>query len=137
MFAKLLPLLGLSTLSQATTEIVYLANCAGCPTSEGCEYYRSTMDYYPDVTESLDGQYPSAIAGFDWVVGWEGNVMKRNFPDGDTFTSAITTDAQSLANGAYAGFGENKYRSFSCYKDSQRELYQDGTDYCYSIYYCE
>jgi hypothetical protein len=25
---------------------------------------------------------------------------------------------------------------FSCYKDDQRLLYQESSDYCYSIYYC-
>jgi hypothetical protein len=38
--------------------------------------------------------------------------MTGTFPDGDTFTSAIDAGAAGYANGAYAGFGKNKYRKF-------------------------
>jgi len=113
MFSKLLPLLGLATFLPATTlatEVVYLVNCAGCPTNDGCEYYRSTMSYYSDVSQSYGLQYPGAIAGFNWLVQWEGNLMTGTFPDSDTFTSSIFSYAAGLQQNELAGYGNNKYR---------------------------
>jgi hypothetical protein len=85
-------------------EIVYLADCG--------EYVYSTMGYYRNAGNSLNGQNPDDIATFNWVVRWEGSTMDGTFPDNDHFVSIINWGADHLNINDVAGSGHNDYREF-------------------------
>lgn len=123
------------SLSKRGVETIYLSNCV----TTGSAYNRSGMFYYADGDASQNGERPAsgnyASVNGGNLVGWEGKSVSGTFGSGVTFTSNI--NAGSHAAYSWSGSGSNGYRSFSCYRDNERFLFNSASwGNCYSIYYC-
>ncbi|KAJ6465302.1 hypothetical protein C8R45DRAFT_796126, partial [Mycena sanguinolenta] len=129
------------------TEILYLADCLSGASCCAPEKYWSEMIYYANSADSNNPQsvppssnrcqVTSPGSGYN---GWDGNQKSCTFSTGVTFDEAIDSDAQSLADFSYSGWGWNG-KSWNCYKDNQRWLFDITQpeiiiEACKSIYYC-
>ncbi|KAH8432495.1 uncharacterized protein LDX57_010131 [Aspergillus melleus] len=123
------------TLSKRGVETIYLSNCV----TSGSAYNRSGMFYYPDGDQSQNGERPAsgnyASVNGGNLVGWEGRSVSGTFGSGVTFTSSITPGSHAAFS--WSGSGTNGYRSFNCYRDNERFLFNSASwGNCYSVYYC-
>jgi hypothetical protein len=109
-FFRLLGLCALIFLASAASiansnEIYYLVNCANCTiATSGCQYYRSTMAYYPMQSKSENGEFPPSIVPASVVIVWEGNVVLGQFPT-TNFMVTIDANAKTKNTFDYAGNG--------------------------------
>ncbi|KAE9365937.1 hypothetical protein N431DRAFT_495744 [Stipitochalara longipes BDJ] len=143
-----LSLLGLCVLTPWTfalpaannNEIYYLVNCSKCAiTDSNCRYYRSLMAYYLIQSKSENGELPTATSEAPGLLNWEGNTILGTFSAANDPDFSATIDKDALNSQFYntVGTGKTETHNFTCYKDSDRILYRNGSDYCYSIYWCQ
>jgi hypothetical protein len=129
----LITLFGLATTSvirrDNTVENVVLANCVD---QNGIK--SSQMAYYvTGITSS-----PTTVAGVSTEPGqtqtWEGTgTISAVYQNGVYFNVTIP---HPVANGAYAGMGQNNYGNFSCWYDNTPSVYNWGNNSCDMIYDC-
>ena len=101
-FPQLLSLLTLLSIASASpianangNEIYYLANCAQCDiTTSGCQFYHSSMAYYPIESKSEHQETPQPAVPATFLIPWEGNIVEFGFPMGN-FTVQINADANA------------------------------------------
>ncbi|KAK3372128.1 hypothetical protein B0H63DRAFT_526988 [Podospora didyma] len=80
--------------------------------------------------------YPSLNGDTRQVKMWEGGDYSCTFPTGVKFTWNVKSNAQSYANYATVGSGNNGYVSFTLRKDSFPTMYTDPNgNACQSVYY--
>jgi hypothetical protein len=114
-------------------EIVYLSNCDNPENG----YTWSEVEYYPDYTQSWNGEYPPSLSRTQEgsFSQWTTSSVEAVFNDGNYFISQPQNGDAEV--GAFSGYGANKYTQFVCYKDSDRLLYTGGAgDFCYTQFYC-
>ena len=127
--ASLIPYCVALTRRADVAEHVVLADCRD---GEGVQ--SSQMAYYNNSITS----YPNSVAAVRTAKGqmahWEGpDLISATFDSGVTFTANITT---VVAQGQYAGTGENDYGSFTCWYNSTSNLYHWGNATCDEVYDC-
>jgi hypothetical protein len=112
-----------------TVENVVLANCID---QNGVK--SSYMAYFVGAITNL----PTTVAQVSTPPGeteaWEGSGMiSVVFQNGVYFNVTIP---HPVANGAYAGVGQNNYGNFSCWYDNKPNQYNWGNNTCDMIYDC-
>lgn len=123
---------GRSLYTRADAEHVVLADCRtsnGVVSSE-MAYFSGSPDSTPDDTAVVDTSY-------DTTQQWANATTSTLFSDtGTTFTAVLRPD---VAQGDWAGTGNNGYGSFVCWETSFPNLYYDdavGTE-CSGVYDCD
>ncbi|KAJ6465297.1 hypothetical protein C8R45DRAFT_1106939 [Mycena sanguinolenta] len=135
-----------TTLKKRSTEALYLANCVSEVSCCAPSQYWSEMIYYANNADSNNSEYvpPSSdrcrvTSPGSGYTSWEGNQKSCTFSSGVTFAEAINSNAQSLADFSYSGWGWNG-KTWNCYKDNHRWLFDpyepEAVTGCQSIYYC-
>lgn len=121
-----------SLYSRADAEHVVLADCRspkGILSSE-MAYFAGSPKSNPDDTAIVDTPYNTTR-------NWANARTSTLFPDTNiTFTAVLRPD---VAQGDWAGTGDNGYGSFVCWEKSLPELYHDeavGTE-CAGVYDCD
>ncbi|KAJ7807037.1 hypothetical protein B0H13DRAFT_1492119, partial [Mycena leptocephala] len=119
----------IAPIEKRDTEILYLANCLSAVSCCTPEKDWSEMIYYANSADSNNPesvppssnrcQVTSPGSGY---TSWEGNQKSCTFSTGATFTEAIDSGAQGLADFSYAGWGWNG-KTWNCYKDNQRWIF--------------
>ncbi|RYP69809.1 hypothetical protein DL771_005918 [Monosporascus sp. 5C6A] len=116
--------------SRADNEHVVLADCRGLNNA-----FSSQMAYYPGnprgapqdvaVVPTPDGQYSL------WVDTTTSGLFTTT---GVTFTAVL---GPRVAEGAYAGTGDNGYGNFSCWARYAKDLYEWDNTSCSMVYDCD
>ncbi|KAJ7875932.1 hypothetical protein B0H14DRAFT_2342969 [Mycena olivaceomarginata] len=136
----------ITPLEKRDTEILYLANCLSAVSCCTPEKDWSEMIVRPTHSSEsgrdavgLSTDTPCSDVPGSGYTSWEGNQKSCTFSTGATFTEAIDSDAQSLADFSYAGWGWNG-KTWNCYKDNQRWIFDpeqpEAINGCKSVYYC-
>lgn len=118
--------------SRAGAEHVVLANCRssnGVLSSE-MAYFSGSPKSKPDDTTIVDTSY-------NITRQWANARTSTLFPDTNTtFTAVLRPD---VAQGAWAGTGDNGYGTFVCWETNLPELYYDGDvgTECSGVYDCD
>ncbi|KAK3941375.1 hypothetical protein QBC46DRAFT_311464 [Diplogelasinospora grovesii] len=112
-------------------EGVHLVNCGSSYSAVVYCENDGNCNFFP-------GAGNQCIPGNGGLFAWEGGSKSCKFPGtGTTFTWNIVGNAQSQANFANVGSGNNGFHGFQIFKDDKHVMYTDGNgNQCRSIYYC-